>query len=102
MITLCRELIEDRTEGWLLRNSKGGQWSQTAQEHRITNLCAKLGITYGATLYSFRHRWISEAINGRNMNLALVAVQAGHSDLKLLLKHYLHSDHEAMRKALDG
>jgi hypothetical protein len=31
-----------------------------------------------------------------------LAIQAGHTDLKMLLKHYLHSDHEAMRKALSG
>jgi integrase len=102
MIEQCRELIDGRKEGWLLMNSKGGQWTQTALEHRIQKLCDKLGITHGATLYSFRHNWISEAINKKDMNPALVAIQAGHSDLKMLLKHYLHSDHEAMRKALDG
>ena len=101
MIELCRELIGNRKEGWLMLNHFGGQWSQTALEHRITKLCGTLKITYGATLYSFRHRWASEAINDRRMNPAMVAIQLGHTDLKMLLKTYLHSDHEAMRKALD-
>lgn len=35
------------------------------------------------------------------MNPALVAIQMGHTDLRTLMKTYLHSDHEAMRKALD-
>jgi integrase len=101
MIELCRRLIGDRKDGWLLRNHFGNQWTQTAFEHRLTKLCGKLGISHGAALYSFRHRWASEAINDRRMNPAMVAVQLGHTDLKMLLKTYLHSDHEAMRKALD-
>jgi integrase len=101
VIGLCRELIGERKEGWLLQNHFGNQWTQTALEHRLQKLCDKLKITYGATLYSFRHRWASEAINDRHMNPAMVAIQLGHTDLKMLLKTYLHSDHEAMRKALD-
>ena len=31
----------------------------------------------------------------------MVAIQLGHTDLKQLLKTYLHADYEAMRKALD-
>lgn len=101
MIELCRGVIGLRNEGWLFLNSKGGQWTQTAFEHRLQRLCAELGITYGATLYSFRHGWGSAAINEKGMNPALVAIQMGHTDLKMLMKTYLHSDHEAMRKALD-
>jgi integrase len=36
------------------------------------------------------------------MNPALVAIQMGHQDLRMLMKHYLHADSETMRKALDG
>jgi integrase len=99
---LLRRVIDDRTEGWIFRNSRGGQWSQTAFEHRFQRLCADLGITYGAQLYSFRHGWGSAAINEKGMNPALVAIQMGHTDLKQLMKTYLHADSDAMRKALDG
>jgi integrase len=101
MIELCRSIIGDRVEGWIFLNSKGGQWTQTAFEHRLQRLCMDLEITHGATLYSFRHGWGSEAINEKGMNPALVAIQMGHTDLKQLMKTYLHSDHEAMRRALD-
>jgi integrase len=93
MIGLCRELNGDRKERWLLRNHFGNQWTQTALEHRLQKLCDKLKITYGATLYSFPHRWASKAINDRHLNRATVAIQLGHTDLKMLLKSYLHSDH---------
>ena len=101
MTELSRSIIGERTEGWLFLNSKGGQWTQTAFEHRLQRLCADLGITFGATLYSFRHGWGSEAINDRRMNPAMAAIQMGHTDLKQLMKTYLHADSEAMRKALD-
>ena len=101
MIELCRELIGDRKEGWLFQNSFRKQWTRTALQHRLEKLCARLGITKGATLYSFRHGFASTMINERGMNPALVAIQLGHSDLKMLLKTYLHSDSAAMRKALD-
>lgn len=102
MIELCRELIGDRTGGEIFLNSKGTPWTQTALEHRIQKLCAELGVTHGATLYSFRHGWASDAINRRNINPALVAVQLGHSDLKMLMKHYLETDAAEIRKQLDS
>lgn len=101
MVELCRSVIGERTEGFLFLNSKGGQWTQTAFEHRLKRLCEDLKITHGAQLYSFRHGWGSEAINDRRMNPAMVAIQMGHTDLKQLMKTYLHADTEAMRKALD-
>ena len=101
MIDLCRQVIGARKEGWLFRNKFGGQWTQTAFEHRFQKLCAKLAITKGAQLYSFRHGWGSVAINEKGMNPALVAIQMGHTDLRQLMKTYLHADTEAMRRALD-
>lgn len=102
MLGLFRELIGDRAEGWIFRNSKGGQWTQTALEHRLQKLCKKLGIIEGAQLYSFRHGWASTSINQRKLNPALVALQLGHSDLKMLMATYLHADAEAIRRELDG
>jgi hypothetical protein len=65
MVSLCRGLIGAKKEGWLFTDKFGGQWTQTAFEHRLHRLwlCADLGITHGATLYSFRHGWGSTAIN---------------------------------------
>ncbi len=36
------------------------------------------------------------------MNPAMVAIQLGHTDLQQLMRTYLHSDSDAMRKMLDG
>ena len=101
MRELVKGVIGDRKEGPIFRNKFGGQWTQTAFEHRLQRLCSDLGITYGATLYSFRHAFASHAINSGNINPALVAIQLGHTNLSQLMKTYLHSDHEAMRESLD-
>jgi hypothetical protein len=37
----------------------------------------------------------------KKMNLAMVAIQLGHTNLTMLMKHYMHADSEAMRKAID-
>ena len=99
MIGLCRELIGDRTNGYIFRNHFGGRWKKSAIRNRMIKLCEELGME--RVPYEFRHRWASDAINQRGINPALVALQLGHTDLKMLMKTYLHADAEAMRKALD-
>jgi integrase len=102
MIELCRGLIGTRTEGWLLRNKFGEQWKKCTLQARMERLCDDMGITKGACLYSSHHEFASTAINEKGMHVALQAIQLGHVDTKMLLRHYLHHDHEAMRKALDS
>jgi integrase len=102
MIDLCREVIGGRKEGWLFLNRDGQPWKGDTLRKRMERLCEQLGIEKGARLYSSRHNFASNAINEKGMHVALLAVQLGHVDTKMLLKHYLHSDHEAMRKALDS
>lgn len=101
MIALCREVIGARKQGWLFLNSKGEQWKAETLRKRMERLCAQLGIEKGARLYSSRHNFISDAINKKGMPAAMVAIQAGHKDLKMIMNVYLHADHEAMRRELD-
>jgi hypothetical protein len=67
----------------------------------MRRLRAKLGLGKGCTLYAIRYRWTSHAINQANVNPALVAIQAGWTDLKRLMTTYLHSDTESMLKAVE-
>lgn len=100
MIELCRSQIGDRTEGFLFRNSFGGQWKKSAVRNRMVKMCEQLGID--RVPYEFRHRWASDAINVKGINPAIVALNMGHTDLKMLMQTYLHSDAEAIRKALES
>jgi integrase len=101
MIELLKAEIGVRTSGVIFRNAHGEPWTNIALEKRMRRLADQLGMGQEVSLYGMRHRWTSDAINVRGMNPALVALQLGHTDLKMLLKHYLHADTEAMRKALD-
>ncbi|QDV35006.1 tyrosine-type recombinase/integrase [Tautonia plasticadhaerens] len=102
MIELLKRVIGDRKAGHIFSNKFGKPWQADALRVRMRRLCDKLGITYGDRMYSHRHAWASTAINEKGLNPALVAIQLGHTDLKQLMKTYLHHDHKAMREALDG
>ena len=102
MIAHLRSVIGERVEGVIFRNSKGEKWQPDTLQKRMRRLCDELGIELGARLYSSRHRFISDAINKKKINPAMVAIQAGHTDLKQLMKTYLHYNSEAMREALDS
>lgn len=90
-----------RTEGNVFLNSAGTPWDRHTGQQQMRRLRTRLGLGKGCTLYALRHRFLSAAINDNNVNIALLAVQAGHTDTKRILKTYLHTDVEAMRKAVE-
>ncbi len=102
MIELVERVMRGRAEGRLFLNPDGRAWKGDTLRKRMERLCASLGIEYGARMYSSRHNFISDAINKKGINPAMVAIQSGHKDLKMLINVYLHHNHEAMRKALDS
>ncbi len=99
MIEFCRELIGGRTEGFVFLNARGTPWTKSAVRNRMIKMCAQLGID--RVPYEFRHKFASDAINIKGMNPALVALQMGHQDLKMLMQTYLHADTASIRKALE-
>lgn len=101
MIEHLRCVIGERTSGHIFLNKFKQPWKAETLRKRMERLCDDLGITWGARLYSSRHAWISDAINKKKIPAAMVAIQAGHQDLKMLMKVYLHHDTEAMRAELD-
>ena len=99
MIELCRKQIGERTEGFVFLNARGTRWKKSAVRNRMVKMCKELGID--RVPYEFRHKFASDAINIKGMNPALVALQMGHQDLKMLMQTYLHADTESLRKALE-
>jgi len=99
MVELCRGLIGERKEGWLFRNSFGDQWGKSAIRNRMVKLCGTLGVS--RVPYEVRHKFCSDALNLKGVNPSLVALQMGHTDLKMMMKHYLHADADAIRKAFE-
>jgi integrase len=98
---VAERLIGSRTEGPIFLNSRGQAWTPDTLYCRFKRLRKKLGLGDGVFPYNLRHRFTSDAINNGNANPALVAKALGHTDLKMLLKHYLKEDPEAVRRALE-
>lgn len=75
----------------LFRNSLGKPWTENAIRCRVKNLREWLKLPAGVVAYSYRHTWTTEAIVS-GVDLATVAEMLGHTDLKMLSKHYAHLD----------
>jgi integrase len=98
MQQLLREQIGVREEGHVFRNRLGKPWNCHSLKKRWEALRKRTGIQ--GTLYQMRHTFASRAINQSNVNPALVAKLLGHTDLTMLLQHYLEEDPEALQKAV--
>jgi integrase len=101
LVEVVERLIRGREEGHIFRNSRGEPWTSDTLYCRFKRLRKKLGLGEGVFPYGVRTRFASDAINTANANPALIAKSLGHTDLSMLLKHYLHADPEAVRKALE-
>jgi integrase len=98
---LIEHLTIGRPEGHIWLNCRGGPWAVDTLIRQMYLIRLQLGLRKGISLYGYRHRWGSDAINEKGINPALVALQMGHQDLNMLLKHYLHSDDRAMQEAVN-
>lgn len=100
-IDVIREVIRGRTNGWVFLNSRGKPWASNILSHKMRDTRLRLKMGPECVLYSYRHGLASRAINSGDVNPALVARLLGHSDLKMLLRTYLHDDEKAMRQAAE-
>jgi integrase len=100
-LEILKRRSQGRLAGPIFLNKRGGAWDRHVAQQYIRRLRDRPGMGKHVTLYSLRHLWTSHAISRTNANPALVAMQAGWTDLKRLMKNYLHSDTEAMRKAME-
>jgi len=108
MITLTRKLAGQWPDGPIFRGPKrkGCQpYSRNAIRCRFRRLRAKLPQLKGIVSYSYRHGFITDALE-RGVPVATVAELAGHTDLKMIQQHYGHLSErrkhlqDAVRKAV--
>ncbi len=102
-IALFTRLTAGRPGGELvLRRSNGAPWLKDSQNMPMAAACERAGIEPPAGVHTLRHTWASHAVmNGAP--LMVVAKNLGHSDTRMVERHYGHlSDSfvtEAIRKA---
>lgn len=73
----------------LLTNAAGNPWGKSHQSRPMIDACAKAKISPVIGFHGLRHTWASLAVmNG--MPLLVVAAQLGHTDTRMVEKHYGH------------
>lgn len=107
-VDFLKEIIGSRTSGPIFLTTRGKPWTLTnlkcywARTKKGCKWREAVEVPEGVSLYTYRHTFLSKAINDANVNPALVALLAGHSDLRMLIDHYLQEDPEALRRAVEA
>jgi integrase len=103
----CR-LLEELTAGkdpndFALIKADGTQWQKSEQHRRIHEACAAASIMPTVTFHGIRHTFASLLVTA-GVPLAFVAEALGHSDTRMVSKHYAHLApnvvHDAIRANL--
>jgi integrase len=89
-MALFRRLAVERAGAELFfRTARGGPWLASCQERPMRLACERARITPPVGFHGLRHTWASQAImNG--VPLLVVAKNLGHSDTRMVEKHYGH------------
>ncbi len=99
LATLLRDLVGRRTQGLIWLNGDR-PFRPDVAGCTLRRLRDRLGMRKGITLYGFRHRWGSNAINN-GADSVLVARALGHRDTRMVMSNYYHEDERAMRTAVE-
>ena len=89
MLELSRRLMERYPSGPLFRNSRGKPWTRNAIRCRFRNLRAKLPHLKGVVSYTYRHSFVTDALEN-GVGVAQVAELLGHTSTDMVMSHYQH------------
>jgi integrase len=100
---LFGDLIGDRRGiELLLRKADGDRWGKSNQTRPMAEACQRAGIEPAANFHALRHTYASHAVMA-GAPLLVVAKNLGHSDTRMVEKHYGHLSEsyvaEAIRRA---
>ena len=81
--------MERYITGPLFRNSRGKPWTRNAIRCRFRNLRAKLPHLKGVVSYTYRHSFVTDALEN-GVGVAQVAELLGHTSTEMVMQHYQH------------
>ena len=89
-----REFVVQRAAGKpgsarLFLRDNGKAWGKSEQQRPLGAACAKAKIDPPVNFHGLRHTYASR-LAMRGVPLAVIAVQLGHSDTRMVEKHYGH------------
>ena len=73
----------------LFVHSNGRPWAKSEQQRPLATACIAARIDPPVNFHGLRHTYASR-LAMRNVPLAVIAVQLGHSDTRMVEKHYGH------------
>ena len=73
----------------MLRKADGDRWGKSNQTRPMAEACARANIEPAANFHSLRHTYASHAVMA-GAPLLVVAKNLGHSDARMVEKHYGH------------
>jgi integrase len=95
-----RKLSAGRTGAMLmLPKADGSAWGKSHQARPMADACARAKIKPEINFHGLRHTWASLAVMG-GMPLLVVAKNLGHSDTRMVEKHYGHLAPSYIRDAI--
>jgi integrase len=99
---MLRELEAKNPTGALFRSPRGRPWTAANIRAALREASIRLGIKPTITAYSFRHSYVTDALE-RGLNPSIVAALVNHKDLTMISQHYNHlaERREALRKAAE-
>lgn len=87
MVEITRRLASAHPSGPIFRNNRGKNWTHKHMANRFWEIRKKYGFGREATAYSFRHLYITDALE-RGVPIATVAELVGHTDTKMIMRVY--------------
>lgn len=89
-VTLFKQLTAGRAGNeLLLRKANGGAWLPSHQARPTRDACERAKITPTISFHGLRHTWASLAVMA-GVPLLVVAKNLGHSDTRMVERHYGH------------
>lgn len=83
----------------LRKPNNGDRWGKSNQTRPMTEACERAGIEPAANFHCLRHTWASHAVMA-GAPLLVVAKNLGHSDTRMVEKHYGHLSQDYITAAI--
>lgn len=84
-----RLTLDRRGDALVFRRDNGAAWGKSHQQRPLAAACAAARIDPPITFHGLRHTYASR-LAMRGVPLAVIAQQLGHSDTRMVEKHYGH------------
>jgi integrase len=92
--------IGRRGDEVIFRSATGGRFGKSNQARPMAVACERANLSPSISFHGLRHTWASLAVMG-GMPLMVVSKNLGHSDTRMVEKHYGHMRRDYLKKMIN-